>query len=291
MNTLINLIAIIRSALFQTWSGVRMTSFFKSTIMKSIHNILICTGIVGFSLAGTGHAAVIADLREDYVAGTTANQTTQNVTANTSGLGDTAATGVWNFYSMNYNVSGDFDNPGYDGALTLLPWGTDFSGSYQTGIATISANEIWDVMAPATNELAWHGGGVPGDPYNGTKRNTVIRWTAGASAPTTVDLSGAIRLPYSTYSSKTVGIYVNGINVWSYTAVNGVDTSNSVSHSYGLNGITISPGSTIDYVLESGSAGRAAISAQISAIPEPAALGMLGVAASGLMLRRRRANR
>lgn len=259
--------------------------------MKSIQNILIVTGIVGFLCLGTGRAAVIADLRANYVAGTANGQTTQTVTGSPSGLTDTANTGSWNYYSMNYNVSGDPDNVGYDGTLTLLPWGTGvFSGSYQSGIATVSANEIWDGMAPAANELAWHGGGVPGDPYNSIKRNTVIRWTAGASAPTTVDLSGAIRLPYSSYSPKSMTIYVNGVNVWSYTAVNGVDTSNSVSHSYNLTGITISPGATIDYVLESGSAGRAAISAQISAIPEPAAIGMIGMAAAGMTLRRRRSN-
>lgn len=211
-------------------------------------------------VAGTP-GLILADVRPDFVSATANGQTTQTATANPSGLSDWSGTGTWNYYRMDYNVSDDPENPGYDGALALLPWSPS---QYQTGISIVSTNGIYDGMVPAADEVAWHGGGVPGDPYNGTKRNTVIRWTAGAGAPATVDLAGSIRLPYSGYSAKTISIYLNGVEIWSYTAVSGVDTDNSVSHDYSLTGIAISPGSTIDYVLKSGSGGRSALSAQIS---------------------------
>jgi len=204
---------------------------------------------------------MLADVRPDYVVGTANGQTTQTVTANPQGLDDWSGTGVWNYYRMDYNNSGVLSAENYDGVLTLLPWG---GGSYTTGISIVSANEIFDGMIPAEDELAWHGGGVPGDPFNNGKRNTVIRWTAGASAPATVDLTGRIRLPYTGFSTKTITIYVDDIEVWSYTADSGVDTSNSVSQDYSLSSIAIFPGSTIDYVLESGSGGRAALKAQIT---------------------------
>jgi len=245
----------------------------------------LAAGLVITALAAPStRAALIADLRDDYLPGTSNGQTTQTVPGSTaSGLPDTTGTGVWNYYSMDYNNSGVLSAGNYDGVLTLLPWG---GGSYQTGISTVSANEIFDSMIPAEDELAWHGGGVPGDPFNNGKRNTVIRWTAGATVPNPVDLSGHIRLPFSGFSTKNISIFQNNVELWSYTAINGVDTSNDVSQSYNLTGISILAGDTISYVLSSGSGGRAAISAQISAIPEPSSLGMLGAAAAMLLRRR-----
>jgi hypothetical protein len=100
-----------------------------------------------------------------------------------------------------------------------------------------------------------------------------------------VDLAGHIRLPHSGWSTKNISIYKNNVELWSYTAVSGVDTSNDISHDYSLTGISISSGDTISYVLQSGSGGRAAISAQV--IPEPATFGMIGAAAIAMLLRRR----
>lgn len=229
------------------------------------------------SQAAATPGLILADVRPDFVSATANGQTTQTATANPSGLSDWSGTGTWNYYRMDYNVSDDPENPDYDGALSLLPWSPS---QYQTGISIVSANEIYDGMVPAADEVAWHGGGVPGDPYNSTKRNTLIRWTAGAESPATVDLEGRIRLPYSPHSAKTIAIYLNGVEIWSYTAVNGVDTDNSVSHDYSLNGIAISPGSTIDYVLKGGSGGRSAISAQITegGSPPPAPTGLAATA-------------
>lgn len=265
----------------------------KTFVMKAV---IACASMVAVAgiVAATASPSwatplLVGDVRTDYVLGTSNGQTTKTVTSNTNGLPDSTNTGVWNIYRMDYTNSGNPQNPNYDGVLTLLPWSTSaFSGSYQTGIATVSSNGIWDGMTPTADELAWHGGGVPGDPFNSTKRNTVIRWTAGATAPSIVDLSGHIRLPYSGYSAKTISIYHNNALLWSYTAVNGVDVNNDVSHSYSVPNVAISPGSTIDYMLESGSGGRAALSAQITTVPEPSTGMLVVAAAAGVGLVRRR---
>lgn len=118
-------------------------------------------------------ATVVANVGQDYVAGTTAGVDTSA----TVGIPDTEGTGTWNYYQAN----------GGGGSPALLIWNANPGNSGQPGYGSTAPNTGgFDVPALSKNLIFGDGVAAPSDEVNVHPGNVdpvevIARWTAGAS--------------------------------------------------------------------------------------------------------------
>ncbi len=184
-------------------------------------------------MSANADPVLIADVRANYVAAATNGQTTQTATADPLGLPDTSGAGHWNYL---YNLNGV--------TPTLMTWGgSQQSPAYGDGIGqhwgTVTNHDLtgWTSQTLGVDELAWHPGS-DGDA-------TIIRWTAGESQAGTIRIAGAL-VP----GSVSFAIKVDGVLL-------------TTSNSFDVSDVTISGGSTVDFILSGGGGGASKISARI----------------------------
>ncbi|MDA1277913.1 MAG: PEP-CTERM sorting domain-containing protein [Verrucomicrobia bacterium] len=234
-------------------------------------------------------ATLVADLKNDYLAGASAGDQAANLPA--------AGTGQWNYYSQ------DEEAPA---SITLLEWDTA-GGNYENTTDSHTdghggAFDSWPLVGLTTtfggtlsaNELFVHPGHDDGTFVPSGEEFLLLRWTAGTGETGAINLSGAIRRLNSDSGPSNDGIgleiLVNGASV--FTAP--VPTTTSVP--FNINS-TIVAGQNVDFVVDHGPAellfsDSGALSAviELQAIPEPStfALATLGLLSLGLVAWRRR---
>jgi hypothetical protein len=194
-------------------------------------------------------------------------QQEQDFQANNNGHPDTIGSGTWTYmYSDDINPT-----VGTTGLLTWNPasseydlGGTDYypDGAMQGSMLT---------MAPEVGGAA-------------TTRYGVMRWTSGVAGPVNVAGTWTHYWP-SSGDGMEVAVYANGVQMFDTLL-----TSGSANFDFDIN---VSPGNVVDYVVGPGSLfngnyDRADIETTITLVPVPGAilLGILGLGAAGLKLRR-----
>lgn len=256
----------------------------KNTIGRNIRRTACLVSLLALSGAGVSQAALIADVRTDYVY-LTPNGTTTISQNSGKGLNSTVVgSGYWNYLFSGvvanaasaeyYQKTGDY---GWNPVQQQVYGG--YGNTANTGWSKVSLLPIFGGTT-ASDEVWWHPGGTSSN--NATDYgDTIIRWTSNMAG--TIDLVGDARLGDSYFYVRK-----NGSPLFSYTTHNTTATFGTIGTPLTT---TVAIGDKIDFVLMSrpGSTGGGSsfLSAQIYAIPEPSAalLGGLGMLA---LLRRRR---
>jgi hypothetical protein len=240
---------------------------------------LVAVSLIG--LATSGFSAIVADIKGDYVAGTSAGATTA-----------TTNPGGWDYYQT------DTLGPSTTGSLTLLAWdgtqspGSGAPGRYERAGAShsgggndfpmVSDHGGYDGYSGYSNELFVH----PGDTtFSGSQFYVLLRWVAGALDAGDATISGYVRRPNSTQSGSRMKIYVDSVEVFDSGTLFGATASFNINR-------TFTAGSTVDFVFDPVGtlySDTNYIAATISVVPEPASIALLGL--GGLMVIGRRKRR
>lgn len=191
--------------------------------------------------------------------------------ANNNGHADTLGTGTWHY------MYSDTMNPTL-GTTGLLVWNSgnqqydvDGSGDWYPDVKIYQVDGLL-TMAPEVS-------GAAGTRYG------VMRWTSGVSGSINVSGTWTHFWPDRQSDGMDVAIYGDGVQKF-HTLLTAKD---SVDFDFTLN---VSPGSVVDYVVGPGAANvgdfdRAYIETTITPVPGAALLGMLGLSAAGVRLRKR----
>lgn len=263
-------------------SGASISANVSRAFSNFLRGAVISGGLVALTARGQ---TVLADLRSDYDAGAAgvAGQTSSGK------ISDSVHSGSWNFYSS------ELVNPTGSGAnLTLLTYATTANSvraanAYiYTGATTAFDLPAWSNSvlitpssndgAPASNELEVHPGQL-------TPNFAVARWTSGYTGA--VRLAGAFHDIGSFGDGVTFDIYLNGASIFSASPFH-----NTLA-SFDQN-IAVTAGDSIYFLVGHGpnndfGGDSSALSATITAIPEPSTwAACAGLAALGLVARRRR---
>jgi hypothetical protein len=191
-------------------------------------------------------------------------QQKQDFQTNNNGHPDTIGSGTWTYmYSNNISPMA--------GTTGLLTWNAT-SSEYDVGpidsypdVAVLGGRLT---MAPEV-------GGATATRYG------VMRWTSGVAGP--VNVAGTWTHYWSMGDGMDVAVYANGVQKF-YTLL----TTGSANFDFDID---VSPGYVVDYVVGPGSSSngsydRAYIETTITPVPGAVLLGILGLGAAGVRLRK-----
>ena len=260
---------------------------------KRIQSALTIAALMCGCLAhGQARGVIVADLRNDYVAGTSAADQAANLAA--------TGTGTWNYYSLDEETPAN---------ITLLEWDTA-GGNYENTTDSHTDGHggtfnSWPLVGLTTtfggtlnaNELFVHPGHDDATFVPSGEEFALLRWTAGAGESGNINISGAIRRLNNDSGATNDGIgleiFVDGASVFSAA----VPTTTAVP--FNVNA-SIATGQTVDFIVDHGPAElllsdsgalSATIDLTVAQTPEPCtfALAALGLVAFVGIRRRRRA--
>ena len=213
---------------------------------------------------GQAQASIIADARDDFVAGTSEGEEATSIPA--------TGTGTWSY------LASDTANPTSDGdGLDALTWKVADS-AYMSWAGGSSVHLQHDNLA--SDEIFMH-------PIDSHPKYVVVRWIVGAAEAGSIDISGNVRKvdPGSDMKgSVTFELFVDGSSLTSSTLAYNDTTGVAFDET-----VTVSVGSTVDFVIgPNGGIEHDGTGLQATITPEPTTLGMLALGAVALLRRRRR---
>ena len=173
---------------------------------------------------GQAQASIIADARDDFVAGSSEDEAATSIPA--------TGTGTWSY------LASDTANPTSDGdGLDALTWKVADS-AYMSWAGGSSVHLQHDNLA--SDEIFMH-------PIDSHPKYVVVRWIVGAGEAGSIDISGNVRKvdPGSELKgSVTFELFVDGSSLTSSTLAYNDTTGVAFDET-----VTVSVGSTVDFVI------------------------------------------